>query len=64
MNLKTGTLVLSRKVGERVKIGKDVWVEVVQIERNQVKIAFNAPRETHIVREELLKPHQHKAVIG
>jgi carbon storage regulator len=46
-------LVLSRKTGERVKIGEDIEVIVQEIHRGRVKLAFQAPSETHIVRTEL-----------
>ena len=47
-------LVLSRRVGESLKIGDDIWVEVLVIGGNQVKIGISAPQSVVIVREELL----------
>lgn len=50
-------LVLSRKHGERIKIGDGpgaVWVQVVDIDRNRVRLGIVAPRETDIQREENL----------
>ena len=47
-------LVISRRVGERVKIGPDIWVMVTRIEDGCVRIAIDAPRHMTIVREELL----------
>lgn len=49
-------LVLSRKVGERVVIkagGVEVIVEVMNIDRNKVRIGFMAPLDVPIWREEL-----------
>lgn len=46
-------LVLSRKTGERVKIGEDIEVIVQEIRSGRVKLAFQAPRETNIARAEL-----------
>ena len=46
-------LVLSRKSGERILIGKDVTVTVVRIGPNTVRLGIDAPREMNIVREEL-----------
>ena len=47
-------LVISRRVGERVKIGPNIWVMVTRIEDGSVRIAVDAPRHLNIVREELL----------
>lgn len=46
-------LVLSRKVGERIHIGEDIFVEVRRIAGNRVTIAIEAPREVRILRGEL-----------
>ena len=47
-------LVISRRVGERVKIGPNIWVKVICIKGGSVRIAFDTPRHLNIVREELL----------
>lgn len=49
-----GCLVLSRRLGESVIIDGDIVVTVSGIRGGQVKLAFNAPREKEIIREELL----------
>ena len=46
-------LVLTRKVGERIRIGDDVEVEVIRIVGNRVKIAIVAPRKIAVLRGEL-----------
>lgn len=46
-------LVLTRKVGEGVKIDEDIVVRVIQVKGKQVRIGIEAPRETKIQREEL-----------
>ena len=46
-------LVLTRKVGESVLIGDDVEVKVCEINGNQVRMWFSAPREVAIVRKEI-----------
>ncbi len=46
-------LVLSRKSGERVLLGKDIDVVVLEIGRNQVKLGFTAPRYVPICRAEI-----------
>jgi carbon storage regulator len=49
-------LVLSRKVGERILIGDDVWIMVVDVHRGKVRLGIDAPRGTEIQREENLGP--------
>jgi len=49
-------LVLTRKPGESLIIGKEKEVEitVISVKRNQVRIGIKAPKNTPIYREELL----------
>lgn len=46
-------LVLSRKIGERVLIGQDIYVKVIEIRGDRVKLGFEAPDEVPVHREEL-----------
>lgn len=48
-------LVLSRKVGERVRIGDGITVTIVRISGGGVRIGIEAPPELPVVREELLE---------
>ena len=48
-------LVVSRKIGEELKVGEDIIVKVVDIDKNQVKIGIDAPRNVSILRMELVK---------
>ena len=48
-------LVLSRKVGERIHIGNDVFVEVRRVAGNRVTLAVSAPRSIRVLRGELLE---------
>lgn len=50
-------LVLSRSVGERVRIdvgGVHVWVMVADVWDGRVRLAFNAPKDVVVLREELV----------
>ena len=46
-------LVLTRKLGESIRIGDDVLVPVVDIQNGAVRIAIDAPREIPVHREEV-----------
>lgn len=46
-------LVLSRKSGEKIRIGDDVSITVVRIGPNTVRLGIEAPRDLSILREEL-----------
>lgn len=47
-------LVLSRKPLQSIMIGPDIKITVVKVERNQVRIGIEAPRELTILRDELV----------
>lgn len=48
-------LVLTRKVGEKILIGSNIEVVVVEIDpRGRVRIGISAPKEVPIFRAELL----------
>lgn len=47
-------LVLSRKLGEKIHIGDDIVITVVDIDRGKIRIGIDAPRATPIYRHELL----------
>jgi carbon storage regulator len=48
-------LVLSRKMGERIHIGEDIFVEVRRVAGNRVTLAICAPKNVRILRGELFE---------
>lgn len=46
-------LVLTRKVGESVKIGDNIELKVLSIDGEQIKLGIDAPREIDIHRKEI-----------
>lgn len=51
-------LVLQRKVGEKIYIGKDVLITIQDVSGERVKLAIDAPKEVRIIREELLSARE------
>ncbi|MGF7184471.1 carbon storage regulator [Desulfitispora alkaliphila] len=46
-------LILSRKEGEAIVIGKDIKVTVTEVKDGQVRLGIDAPKEVDIFRKEL-----------
>jgi carbon storage regulator len=46
-------LIITRKPGERVMVGDDVVVHVMEIVGGSVRIGIEAPREVAVYREEI-----------
>jgi carbon storage regulator len=47
-------LVLSRKLGEKIHIGDNICITVVDIDRGKVRLGIEAPRNIPVYRQELL----------
>ena len=48
-------LILTRKSGERITIGDDIVITVLEIKGGQVRLGVEAPREVEVHREEIYK---------
>ena len=46
-------LVLTRKVGEKINIGDDIILRVLEIDRASVRLGIDAPRQVSIFRHEV-----------
>ncbi|MGB8692083.1 MAG: carbon storage regulator CsrA [Steroidobacteraceae bacterium] len=46
-------LILTRRVGESVRIGEDVTITVLRIKGTQVRLGVTAPRTVAVQREEI-----------
>ena len=51
-------LTLTRKIGERIFIGKEIEVMLVDVDRGRCRIGIVAPRHVPIAREEFGKPEE------
>jgi carbon storage regulator len=47
------SLVLSRKIGEKIMVGDDITIEVNRIGKGAVRIAIEAPKDIPIHRREV-----------
>ncbi len=48
-------LVLSRRVGERLLIGDDIVITVIEVRSDGVRIGIDAPREISVNRAEVIE---------
>ena len=48
-------LILTRRVGESIKIGDKVTITVLGVKGNQVRIGVDAPRDVAVHREEIFE---------
>jgi len=46
-------LVLTRKVRERINIGDDITISVIEVDRGSVRLGIDAPRNITILRQEV-----------
>jgi carbon storage regulator len=46
-------LILSRRVNEKIVIGDDIVVSVIEVRGDQVKLGIEAPRNVKVFREEV-----------
>lgn len=46
-------LILTRKLGERITIGDDIVITLLDIKGSQVKLGIHAPKSINIHREEI-----------
>ena len=46
-------LILSRKVNEKVVIGDDITVSIIEVRGDQVRIGIDAPKNVKVFRQEV-----------
>lgn len=51
-------LILTRKIGESIRIGDSITVKIVSMDNKHVKIGIDAPRDVSVNREEIYQKIQ------
>lgn len=51
-------LILSRKIDEKIKIGNDITITLIEVRGDQVKIGVEAPRNVKVYRQEVFEAIQ------
>jgi carbon storage regulator len=53
-------LILTRRIGETIRIGPDIVVTVLAVKGSQVRIGIDAPKDVAVHREEIFDRIQHE----
>lgn len=46
-------LILSRKVNEKIMIGEDITISIIEIQGDQIRLGVDAPKTVKVFRQEL-----------
>jgi len=55
-------LVLTRKTGEKIAIGDDITISIVEIGRGKVRIGIDAPSQVSVLRHEVYERIQQENI--
>ena len=62
-DLETDMLILTRRLGEKVVIGDDIYITLLGVRGSQARVGINAPKEVSVHREEIYhRIQQEKAI--
>ncbi len=53
-------LILSRKINEKIMIGEDISLSIIEIRGDQVKIGVEAPKSVKVFRQEVYEAIQNE----
>lgn len=53
-------LILTRKINEKIKIGDEITLSIIEIKGEQVKIGVEAPKEVKVFRQEVFNAIQNE----
>jgi carbon storage regulator len=57
-------LILTRRVGEIIRIGPDVVVTVLGVNGSQIRLGIDAPKDVAVHREEVFERIKHELTEG
>jgi carbon storage regulator len=57
-------LILTRRVGETIKIGEEISVTVLGVKGNQVRVGISAPKDVAVHREEIFERIKKEQIAG
>jgi carbon storage regulator len=58
---KTAMLVLTRKSGEEIVVGKDIHVRVLRVASGRVHLGISAPHDVTVRRQEVVRTIENRA---
>ncbi|QTQ16422.1 carbon storage regulator CsrA [Treponema parvum] len=53
-------LILARKIDEKIKIGEDITLTIIEVRGDQVKIGVEAPKNVRVFRQEVFDAIQNE----
>ena len=53
-------LILTRKTNEKIKLGNEITLSIIEIKGEQVKIGVEAPKEVKVFRQEVFNAIQNE----
>jgi len=53
-------LILSRKIDEKIRIGDDITITLIEVHGDQVKIGVEAPKNVKVFRQEVFEAIQNE----
>ena len=53
-------LILTRKTNEKIKIGNDITITIIEVRGDQVKVGVEAPKDVKVFRQEVFNAIQNE----
>lgn len=53
-------LILTRKIGERIVINENIFIEVLELKGHQIRLGIQAPKSISVHREEIFAKIQNE----
>lgn len=57
-------LVLTRKVGESIRISDDIVVKIIEIGKNRIRVGIDAPGDVSVLRNEVYEQIQQENILS